>query len=66
VLTTAIAKECAITIIDERGWQRAQPRKVTPRLIMEVKGVAYVLAHCHLDGFEKVFRPDRIQRCGLA
>jgi DNA polymerase-3 subunit epsilon len=65
VLTTAMAQQCAITIVYERGSQRPGRRKITPRLVMEVQGVAYVMAYCHQDGFEKTFRLDRIQRCWL-
>lgn len=34
-LTSAIAERCAITIIYERGLQRAKPRRITPRLLLE-------------------------------
>jgi hypothetical protein len=34
-LTTAITERCAISIIYERGLQRAKPRKITPRLVLE-------------------------------
>jgi predicted DNA-binding transcriptional regulator YafY len=65
-VTTAIAERCAITIIYERGLQRSKRRKITPRLMLEVNGIAYVVAHCHLDGFDKTFRLDRILECWLA
>jgi DNA polymerase III subunit epsilon len=65
VLTTAIAERCAITIVYEGGWQRPRPRKITPRLVMEVQGGVYALAYCHQEGFEKTFRPDRIRECWL-
>jgi len=38
---------------------------MTPRVVLEVKGVAYVAAHCHQDGFEKTLRLDRIRECCL-
>jgi DNA polymerase-3 subunit epsilon len=65
ILTTAIAERCAITIVYEHGWQQAKPRKITPRLVLQGYGVAYVVAHCHQSGIEKTFRLDRIQRCWL-
>ncbi len=65
VLMTAIAERCSITIVDERGSQRAGPRMVTPRLVLEVHGVAYVIAHCHLSEAERTFRLDRIRECWL-
>jgi DNA polymerase III subunit epsilon len=66
VLTAAITEQCAITIVYESGWQRSGPRKITPRLVLEVNGVAYLIAHCHLSHAERTFRLDRIQACWLA
>jgi len=64
-LTTALSERCAITIVYEHGWQRPQPRMITPRLVVEAHGVAYVIAHCHLSGAERTFRLDRIRECWL-
>jgi DNA polymerase-3 subunit epsilon len=64
-LTTALSERCAITIVYEHGWQRPQPRMITPRLVLEAHGVAYVIAHCHLSGAERTFRLDRIRECWL-
>jgi DNA polymerase III epsilon subunit family exonuclease len=64
-LSTAIAERCMITIIYEHGWPRPQPRVITPRLVVEVYGVAYVIAHCHLSDAERTFRLDRIRECWL-
>jgi DNA polymerase III epsilon subunit family exonuclease len=66
VLTTAITTQCAITIMYEHGWQRPQPRTITPRVVLEVQGVAYVIAHCHVSHAERTFRLDRIRECWLA
>jgi predicted DNA-binding transcriptional regulator YafY len=55
----------AITIVYEHGSQQPGPRMVTPRLVLEAKGMAYVVAHCHLDECEKAFRLDRIRSVGL-
>jgi len=65
-LSTAIAERCAITIVYEHGWQRPTPRMITPHLVLEVQGVAYVIAHCHLSDAERTFRLDRIRECWLA
>jgi DNA polymerase III subunit epsilon len=65
-LTTALSERCAITIVYEHGWQRPQPRMITPRLVLEVHGVAYVIAHCHMSDAERTFRLDRIRECWLA
>jgi DNA polymerase III epsilon subunit family exonuclease len=64
-LATAMAERCAITILYEHGWQRPQPRMITPRLVLEVYGVAYVIAHCHRSDAERTFRLDRIRACWL-
>jgi len=58
-LSTAIAVRCAITIIYDRGASRPGPRTMTPRQVLEVNGVAYVVAHCHQGGCKKTFRLDR-------
>ncbi len=63
MLSTAIAERCAIAIVYEQGWQRPQPRMLTPRVILEVNGVAYVIAHCHRSDAERTFRLDRIREC---
>jgi DNA polymerase III epsilon subunit family exonuclease len=65
-LSTAIAARCALAIVYEQGWQRPQPRMITPRMVLEVHGVAYVIAHCHLSDAERTFRLDRIRECWLA
>jgi DNA polymerase III epsilon subunit-like protein len=62
-LSTAIAERYAI--VYEQGWQRPQPRMITPRLVLEVHGVAYVIAHCHRSDAERTFRLDHIRECWL-
>jgi hypothetical protein len=39
-LSTAMTERCAITIVYDRGSQRPGPRKITPRLMLEVNRVA--------------------------
>jgi hypothetical protein len=51
-------------------WGRSSPTMwgadtITPRLVPEVQGVAYVLARCHLSNAERTFRLDRIRECWL-
>jgi DNA polymerase III epsilon subunit len=65
-LTMAMTERRAITIVYEQGWQQPTPRMITPRLVLEIHGVAYVIAHCHLSDAERTFRLDRIQGCWLA
>jgi predicted DNA-binding transcriptional regulator YafY len=64
-LTTALSERCAITIVYKSGWQRPRPRKITPRLVLEVNGVTYVMAQCRQDEFEKTFPLDRIRKYWL-
>jgi predicted DNA-binding transcriptional regulator YafY len=42
------------------GTRGPSPREVTPRSFGNRGGVAFVVALCHLDGFEKSFRLDRV------
>jgi predicted DNA-binding transcriptional regulator YafY len=64
-LAMAMTERCAITIIYDRGWQQPTPRMITPRLVLEVQGVAYVIAHGHLSHAERTFRLDRLRDCWL-
>jgi DNA polymerase III epsilon subunit family exonuclease len=66
MLSTAIAERCAITIIYDRESRRPGPRVITPRLVLEVHGVAYVIAYCHLSCAERTFRLDCIRGCWFA
>ena len=52
-LSTAMAEQCTITIVYGHGWQRPIPRLITPRLMLKVHGVAYVIAYCHLSHAER-------------
>jgi predicted DNA-binding transcriptional regulator YafY len=64
-LAVAMTERCPITIVYEHGWQRPQPRMITPRLVLEVHSVAYVIAHCHRSDAERTYRLDRIRECWL-
>jgi DNA polymerase III epsilon subunit family exonuclease len=63
-LSTAIAEQCTITIIYEHRSQRPKLRKITPHLVLEVHGVAYVIAHCHISDAERTFRHTYPEICG--
>jgi WYL domain len=65
VLAPALTERCPIIMVYKRGMQGQEPRKITSRLVLEVQGVAYVVAHCHQSGAERTFRLDRIQQCWL-
>jgi predicted DNA-binding transcriptional regulator YafY len=64
-LATALFESRALTISYALVGRGAEVRKITPRLLLQANGLAYVIAHCHRDGFEKTFRLDRILRCWL-
>jgi DNA polymerase III epsilon subunit family exonuclease len=64
-LTTALSERCAITVTYDHGSQPPTPRMITPRLVLEVHGIVYVIAHCHLSHAERTFRLDRIRACWL-
>jgi WYL domain len=64
-ISAAIAEPCAITIVYDRGSQQPHPRMITPRVLLEVYGVAYMSAHCHMSDAERTFRLDRIRECWL-
>lgn len=42
------------------GTRGLEPRNITPRRLLHMGGVAYVVGQCHVSGFEKKFRLDRI------
>lgn len=44
------------------GTKGVVPREISPRRVERRGGQVYVVAVCHVDGFEKAFRLDRIQR----
>ena len=55
-LATALLESRALTISYALVGAGAEVRKITPRLLLQAHGLAYVIAHCHRDGFEKTFR----------
>ncbi len=59
-LAAAIRQEARIWICYSGGTRGAAPREITPKKVIHKGGAAYLLAHCHLDAFEKSFRLDRI------
>jgi DNA polymerase III epsilon subunit family exonuclease len=64
-LSLAMTERCAIMIVYEHGWHRPQARLITPRLVLEVRGVTYVIVHCHVSDAERTFRLDRIREWWL-
>lgn len=61
LLREAIAARRRVRITYAGGSRGIEPREVTPRGFALRGGVAYLVALCHLDDFEKSFRLDRVR-----
>jgi DNA polymerase III epsilon subunit family exonuclease len=61
-LNDAIVMGYSVRLEYSGGTRGAAPREVSPRRFVQRGGVAYVVALCHLDRFEKSFRLDRVVR----
>lgn len=61
-LTEAITQGLAIRMEYAGGSRGSAPRDVTPRGFAHRGGVAYLVAFCHIDTYEKSFRLDRVTR----
>jgi DNA polymerase-3 subunit epsilon len=59
-LALAISGGLRVRIRYEGGSRGAGPREITPRRLIHKGGAAYIVALCHLEGFEKAFRLDRV------
>ncbi len=59
-LSQAIAMGCLVRMEYMGGTRGQTPREITPVRFLHMGGVAYLIAYCHLGGFEKKFRLDRI------
>jgi DNA polymerase III epsilon subunit family exonuclease len=60
-LSAAIAQGARVRMEYAGGSRGPSPREVTPRAFVHRGGVAYLVAYCHLDSFEKSFRLDRVR-----
>ncbi len=60
-LAEAIAQKRRVRIAYTGGTRGDTPRDITPRRFLHKGGVAYVVAFCHADAFEKAFRLDRVR-----
>lgn len=59
-------EECrVIEMVYDGGTRGPLPRRVTPLEIYESGGRAYLVAYCHIDQMEKIFRVDRIRHFEL-
>ncbi len=61
-LLAAIASGSRVRMQYEGGSRGTEPREITPRQVVSRGGVAYLVALCHLDAFEKSFRLDRVKQ----
>jgi hypothetical protein len=61
-LTDAIAVGRRVRMEYLGGSRGSDPREVTPLGFVHRGGVAFLLAHCHLDAYQKSFRLDRVRR----
>jgi DNA polymerase-3 subunit epsilon len=62
LLVEAIARGLPVRMEYAGGTRGDAPREISPRRIVHRGGIAYVVAFCHLDAFEKSFRLDRVRR----
>lgn len=60
-LVQAIARGRRVRMEYVGGTRGPAPREVTPRRFAHRGGIAYLIAFCHLDDFEKSFRLDRVR-----
>ena len=61
-LAEAVARGWRVRMEYEGGSRGLFPREITPRRFLHKGGIAYVVALCHVDVFEKSFRLDRVRR----
>jgi DNA polymerase-3 subunit epsilon len=60
-LSEAIERGLLVRMEYAGGTWGGAPREVTPQAFVHRGGVAYLIAFCHLDAFEKSFRLDRVR-----
>lgn len=61
-LSEAIARGQRVRMVYTGGSRGEALREITPRGFAHRGGIAYLVAFCHLDAFEKSFRLDRVER----
>lgn len=60
-LGMALEEELPVEIAYMGGTKGPEPRRVTPRVIVESDGIMYLAAFCHVDGKNKMYRLSRIR-----
>jgi DNA polymerase III epsilon subunit family exonuclease len=64
-MAEAVARGLRVRMEYAGGSRGCQPREITPVSFVHRGGIAYVVAFCHIDSFEKSFRLDRVRRYEL-
>lgn len=64
-LDGAVEAEQVVEIVYMGGTKGPEPRRVTPRAIIESSGFLYLAAFCHVDGRNKMYRLSRIKSFSL-
>jgi DNA polymerase-3 subunit epsilon len=59
-LTAALDEGRPVEIIYAGGTEGPEPRRVTPRAVIESRGVLYLAGFCHAEGKDKMYRLSRI------
>lgn len=62
LISEAIAQGLTVRMEYSGGSRGPAPREITPRGFTHRGGIAYLVALCHLDTYEKSFRLDRVRR----
>ena len=60
-LDVAVQEAHAVEIVYIGGTKGPEPRRVTPKAIIESSGFIYLAAFCHVDGRNKMYRLSRIK-----
>ncbi len=60
-LDAALEESRAVEIIYAGGTRGLEPRRVTPRAIVQINGLVYLAAYSHADGRNKMYRLTRIR-----
>jgi DNA polymerase-3 subunit epsilon len=61
-LATALDEGQSVEIVYAGGTKGPEPRRITPRAVVESDGILYLAAFCHVDGKNKMYRLSRIKR----
>lgn len=60
-LTVALDEGRPVEMVYAGGTKGPEPRRITPKAIVESDGILYLAALCHVDGKNKMYRLSRIK-----